>query len=771
MKELQAKAKVTQTMTRDGLVVENQADGTVENVSCREAEQDYSTDAEGKAEKILERAEDVKDKHKAKKKAKQAAETAESEDGLHGSAARLELTEEERAAPELQPYIQKAEAKADKLDAARAALPKKRVPVKEKVYDAANGKAKSTLRFEQQDKGPPSLKPNPASRPLSEALLFAHGKIHEVEHENVGVEGGHKGEELVEHQTAKAIRSGIRHHKMKPYKAVEKAERQLMSANAEYFYQKSLRDNPQIAQSASNPISRMWQKQRIKQQYAKAARQAGQAAAQGAATTAENGFRVTKLAAEGGERVAEFAARNWKPILIVAVFGLLALLLITGLQSCTVMAGTAGTGVTASSYFSKDKDMLGAEKAYAKLEQKLQRYLDTYEATHNYDEYHFYLDEIEHDPYVLISILSALHDGVFTLAEVQGELEMLFEKQYILTETVTMRPATKWNGSTITHLLYQQEYCGDVLNFKTYSKSYKNKKRIHNDPENWVVFQNVHEPIIERAVFEQVQQKRGKMRKRRTSNGEHNMFSGLLVCADCGCNLHFHFNQGNPEIRYFNCSNYKGNRGTCQSTHYIRVDFLEEVVLGEIRRLTKFASLYEDDFLKAVIGHSQQADEADRKLKEKELKTLLARDEELDGLFERIYEDNVSGKISDERFSRMSRRYEDEQKELTEKIKQLRSEIEKQSSRTMTTDMFISLVRKYTRAKKLTPRMLNELVEKIEVFDAEKVNGVWEQRLRIHYNCVGTIEIPSALPLPTPDVSVNTRKGVVVNYAPCDVAI
>ena len=155
-----------------------------------------------------------------------------------------------------------------------------------------------------------------------------------------------------------------------------------------------------------------------------------------------------------------------------------------------------------------------------------------------------------------------------------------------------------------------------------------------------------------------------------------------------------------------NCSNYKGNRGTCQSPHYIRVDFLEEVVLGEIRRLTKFASLYED-----------------------------------------------------------------EQKELTEKIKQLRSEIEKQSNRTMTTDMFISLVRKYTRAKKLTPRMLNELVEKIEVFNAEKVNGVWEQRLRIHYNCVGTIEIPSALPLPTPDVSVNTRKGVVVNYAPCDVAI
>ena len=333
------------------------------------------------------------------------------------------------------------------------------------------------------------------------------------------------------------------------------------------------------------------------------------------------------------------------------------------------------------------------------------------------------------------------------------------------------QPPTKWNSSTITKILSLQEYCGDILNFKTYSKSYKNKKRIDNDRENWVVFQDVHEAIIERAVYEQVQQKRGKIRKRRTNNGEHNMFSGLLVCADCGSNLHFHFNQGNPEIKYFNCSNYKGNRGTCTSTHYVRVDFLEEVVLGEIRRLTKFASLYEDEFVKAVIGHSQQAEQTDRKLKEKELKTLLARDEELDGLFERIYEDNVSGKLSDDRFAKMSRRYEDEQKELSEKIKKLRSEIEKQSSRSMTTDMFIGLVRKYTRARKLTPRMLNELVEKIEVFNAEKIDGVWEQRLRIHYNCVGTIEIPTVLPLPIPEVSVNTRKGVVVNYAPCELAV
>ena len=328
-----------------------------------------------------------------------------------------------------------------------------------------------------------------------------------------------------------------------------------------------------------------------------------------------------------------------------------------------------------------------------------------------------------------------------------------------------------WSSNTVNKILTSREYMGDVVNFKTYSKSFKDKRRYENPEENHVIFEGVHEPIIDRQTWEMVQRIREGTKRRQPKKVEKNMFAGLLYCADCGRKLHFNVNHPHTELQYFNCSNYRGNRGTCQSTHYIRVDFLEEVVLGEIRRLTKFASLYEDDFLKAVIGHSQQADEADRKLKEKELKALLARDEELDGLFERIYEDNVSGKISDERFSRMSRRYEDEQKELTEKIKQLRSEIEKQSSRTMTTDMFISLVRKYTRAKKLTPRMLNELVEKIEVFNAEKVNGVWEQRLRIHYNCVGTIEIPSALPLPTPDVSVNTRKGVVVNYAPCDVAI
>ena len=329
-------------------------------------------------------------------------------------------------------------------------------------------------------------------------------------------------------------------------------------------------------------------------------------------------------------------------------------------------------------------------------------------------------------------------------------------------------PPTHWNSSSVIKMLSVQEYCGDILNFKTYSKSYKNKKRLENDRENWAIFKDVHEPIIERAVFEQVQQKRGKMRKRQAKDGERSMFSGLLVCADCGSNLHFHFNQGNPEIKYFNCSNYKGNRGTCGSNHYVRVDFLEQVVLGEIRRLTKYAGLYEDDFLKEVIGHSRQAEETERRLKEKELKSLLTRDDELDGLFERIYEDNVSGKLSDDRFAKMSRRYEEEQKELSEKIKKLRSEIEKQSSRATSTDMFVSIVRKYTRARKLTPRMLNELVEKIEVYNAEKIDGEWVQRLRIHYNCVGEMNIPNEPALPIPAVTVNTRKGVFVSYTTDD---
>ena len=311
-----------------------------------------------------------------------------------------------------------------------------------------------------------------------------------------------------------------------------------------------------------------------------------------------------------------------------------------------------------------------------------------------------------------------------------------------------------------------QEYCGDVLTFKTYSKPYKNKKRIDNAREDWVVFKDVHEPIIDRAVWEQIQEKRIKMRKRKLKDTERNIFGGLLVCADCWHNLNYHFNQGNHDIKYFNCTNYRGNRGTCTSTHYARVDFLEQVVLGEIKRLTKYAVRYEDEFLKAVMGSTRKTAESECKRKQKELSTARARDDELDGLFERIYEDNLSGKLSDERFSRMSQRYEAEQLELKERMKNLRTEIEKLASKSVSTGMFLSIVRKYTRAKKLTPRMLNELVNHIEVHQAEKIDGEWVQKLTIHYDSVGALFIPDTEALPTPEVTVNTRRGVYVTYEP-----
>lgn len=297
-------------------------------------------------------------------------------------------------------------------------------------------KAKTKLHFDKVEKPAPKLKPNPASRPMEEAGLYLHGKIHEVEHENVGVEGGHKGEELAERQAGKAIRSGIRRHKLKPYRAAAKAEKKAIAANAEYIYQKSLRDNPEMAQAVKNPVARFWQKQKIKRDYAKAARAAGQTA-QGAASATKTTAAAAKKAAEKSKQAASFVARHWKGVLLIGGVGLMLMLIMGGLQSCTAMFGSAGTGVAATSYLSEDSDMLGAEAAYADMEADLQYELDNYESLHpGYDEYRFDLDEIGHDPYVLTSILSALHEGVYTLGDVQGDLAMLFEKQYTLTQTI-----------------------------------------------------------------------------------------------------------------------------------------------------------------------------------------------------------------------------------------------------------------------------------------------------------------------------------------------
>ena len=430
MKPLKPRDKVTQRMTRAGLTLDNQTTGESMNISSREAEPEYTAKPDVTAEKALERAVDIRDRHKAKQAARHGERMAKE---ASGPASRLQFTAEERASPELAPYIKQAEKRADRLDTAKSALPNRRVITKETVYNEAKGKARSKLHFEKVEKHPPKLKPNPASRPVQEAGLYLHGKIHEVEQENVGVESGHKAEELAERQAGKALRNARRRHKLKPYRAAAKAERKSMAANAEFVYQKSLRDNPELAQAVSNPISRLWQKQHIKREYAKAARAAGRGAAGSAKTTTS----AARKAAEKGKQAASLVARHWKGALLIGGVGLLLMLIMGGLQSCTAMFGSAGTGLAATSYLSEDSDMLGAEAAYAGMEADLQYELDHYETLHpGHDEYRFELDEIGHDPYVLTSILSALHNGVFTLGEVQGDLAMLFEKQYILTQTI-----------------------------------------------------------------------------------------------------------------------------------------------------------------------------------------------------------------------------------------------------------------------------------------------------------------------------------------------
>lgn len=327
-----------------------------------------------------------------------------------------------------------------------------------------------------------------------------------------------------------------------------------------------------------------------------------------------------------------------------------------------------------------------------------------------------------------------------------------------------------WNKSTVRKILSMQEYCGDVINFKSYSISFKNKKRHANNPEDILVFRDVHEAIIDRTTFETIQLKRGNIRRRKTADGERNMFSGLLVCPDCGSNLHYHFNQKNHDIRYFNCPGHnQGKRKICDATHYIRVDFLEQVVLGEIRRLTRFACQHEEQFTKAVSEYSKQALQLNLEARQSELKTLINREKELDKLFERLYEDNVAGKISNERFKKMSSKYEDEQVDITERATSLRNLIEDLSGKAVTSDKFVAIVKKYTRVKKLTSCMLNELIDHIEVYHAEKINGVKTQRLVIYYNCIGSIDIPEDVPIALPEVKMQTRKGVMVSYQPAAV--
>ena len=335
----------------------------------------------------------------------------------------------------------------------------------------------------------------------------------------------------------------------------------------------------------------------------------------------------------------------------------------------------------------------------------------------------------------------------------------------------TLEP-TKWGHTTIKKILTLQEYCGDVINFKSYSKSYKMKRRIENPEENRAIFLNVHEPIIDRATWEKVQtMQKGTRRKKPTVTQEPSVFSGRLKCPECGDNLNFHFNQKNHDIKYFSCQNHNSGLRKCSATHYIRLDFLEQVVLYEVNRLAAFANEYEHDFVKTMLGRSAKVAENDRARKQRELNALLTRDKELDMLFERLYEDNVAGKIDDARFARMSKRYEQEQGEISAKIKALRLELKKAEGQQMDMEDYLQMVRRYTHVTKITQRMVSELIDHIDVYHAEKRDGVTNQRIVIHYNCIGAFEVPDRKKIPETDIIMETRKGVAVSYAPEQVAV
>ena len=335
----------------------------------------------------------------------------------------------------------------------------------------------------------------------------------------------------------------------------------------------------------------------------------------------------------------------------------------------------------------------------------------------------------------------------------------------------TVEP-TKWGHTTVKKILTLQEYCGDVINFKSYSKSYKMKKRIENPEENRAIFLNVHEAIIDRQTWEKVQAlQKGTRRKKPTVTQEPSVFSGLLKCPECGGNLNFHFNQNNHDIKFFSCQNHNSGYRKCSKTHYIRLDFLEQVVLYEVKRLACFASEYENDFIKAMIGRSAKVAENATLRKQRELDALTARDRELDMLFERLYEDNVAGKIDDARFAKMSKRYEQEQGENAEKIKALRLELKKDESKRMDIDDFLETVRRYTDAATITKRMVAELIDHIEVYHAEKQDGITNQRVVIHYNCIGAFDVPDRRKIPEADIIMETRKGVALSYAPEQVAV
>ena len=354
---------------------------------------------------------------------------------------RLQFSDADLAEPKLEKPIKrvkKAEAKADK---AQAKIPKKTVVKKERGFDPATGKVKTQLRFEEVDKKKPPSKLTHAVQdaPANFVLSQVHREVRQSEDDNVGVEAAHKVEQAVE-SGGRLVQSAHRAHQLKPYRAAIRAEKKLERANLDALQKKAEIDSP-----ASNPVSKWQQKQAIKKQYAAAKHNQ---AAQTTAKAAENTAKAAKKAAEKAEKAGKYVWEHRRGFAIAAAILLMLAFLLNGLSSCSVIMDGVGSGIAASTYPSQDADMLGAEAQYCEMEAELQRYLDTYESTHDYDEYHFDLDTIEHDPYVLISMITALHQGEWTLDEVQGTLQMLFDRQYILTEDVVVE--TRYRTETDT---------------------------------------------------------------------------------------------------------------------------------------------------------------------------------------------------------------------------------------------------------------------------------------------------------------------------------
>ncbi|NCA80198.1 MAG: DUF4368 domain-containing protein [Sphingobacteriia bacterium] len=324
----------------------------------------------------------------------------------------------------------------------------------------------------------------------------------------------------------------------------------------------------------------------------------------------------------------------------------------------------------------------------------------------------------------------------------------------------------KWCKTTISKMLAQQECCGDVINFETYSKSFKNKARIPNDEENWVIFKDKHEPIIDRDTFEQVQKLIGKTRRRtpKDENWERNMFCDLLYCADCGRKLWFNIKHDKTDIPFFMCGNYHGNRGTCKSTHYLRADSITQVVTLELKRLASFLREDEDSFA-GLLAQKTNKDTIDEKKKtESELQKATVRIETVSRMYEKLYEDNATGKVTDEWFMQLGHKYEIERFELKDKIAECRERLSSLDTMQESKDRFISAVRKFMEMDKLSAPLLKELIDHIDVYDAEGTGKARTQRIVIYYKFVGYIEIPEEAF--SRNYREDTRQGVAVEYIP-----